>query len=84
MPARVTPESPERCCPSNRLFLMVCALTGSISTLVYATCTIHPDENEAQVWALLNRHRTLRLVNQSQRWPDQVGGGFYCAVLRND
>ena len=51
--------------------------------LVYATCTIHPAENEAQIKAFLGRHTELDLVVEEQRWPDpEVGGdGFYAAVL---
>ena len=83
---RVTPESIRTLLPQQQALLDgLVPLLAPSGTLVYATCTIHPDENEVQVRAFLNRHRTLRLVNQSQRWPDQVGGGdgFYCAVLRN-
>ena len=52
--------------------------------LVYATCTIHPAENDQQVDALLKRHSGLRLVERSQRWPDQAegGDGFFAAVFQ--
>ena len=84
---RVTPESIRTLLPQQQALLDgLVPLLAPSGTLVYATCTIHPDENQAQVQAFLNRHRTLDLVKQSQRWPDQVGGGdgFYCAVLRSD
>ena len=52
--------------------------------LVYATCTIHPDEYQKQIQALLKRHPALRLAQESQLWPDQASGGdgFYAAVLK--
>ena len=59
-------------------------LLAPAGTLVYATCTIHPDENQAQVQALLRRHPMLQLGEERQRWPDQDSGGdgFYSAVLQ--
>jgi len=82
---RVTPESIRTLLPQQQALLDgLVPLLAPSGTLVYATCTIHPDENQAQVQAFLNRHRNFNLVKQSQRWPDQLGGGdgFYCAVLR--
>ena len=59
-------------------------LLAPAGLLVYATCTIHPDENQAQVQALLKRHSSLQLLEENQCWPDQPGGGdgFYSAVLQ--
>ena len=50
--------------------------------LVYATCTIHPAENGAQINKLLEKHADFQLESEQQRWPDPAGGdGFYTAVI---
>ena len=63
--------------------------------LVYATCTVHPGENQAQIDALLNRHphwRQCLLPEQLQRlcghstqlqlWPHRHGcDGFFAVAL---
>jgi 16S rRNA (cytosine967-C5)-methyltransferase len=40
--------------------------------LVYATCSILPEENEAQVAAFLERHPDFELANLKDVWPDGV------------
>ncbi|WP_163936430.1 16S rRNA (cytosine(967)-C(5))-methyltransferase RsmB [Paraferrimonas sp. SM1919] len=59
-------------------------------TLVYATCSILPEENSEQVQAFIERHQDAKLVPISQskddigwqRLPNQDGGdGFYYAKL---
>ena len=82
---RVTPESIRGLLPQQQALLDgLVPLLVPAGALVYATCTIHPDENQAQVQALLKRHPMLRLEQESQLWPDQVSGGdgFYSALLR--
>ena len=82
---RVTPQSIRGLLPQQQALLDgLLPLLAPGGSLVYATCTIHPDENQAQIQALLKRHPTLRLEEESQRWPDQSGGGdgFYSAVLQ--
>ena len=63
--------------------------------LVYATCTVHPGENQAQIDALLNRHpqwrqrllpEALRRLcghnTQLQLWPQRHGcDGFFAVAL---
>jgi 16S rRNA (cytosine967-C5)-methyltransferase len=50
--------------------------------LVYATCTLHPAENEGQVEAFLVRHPGWQLRQSLELWPGVEGGdGFYAAVL---
>jgi len=63
--------------------------------LVYATCTVHPGENQAQIDALLNQHphwRQCLLPEQLQRlcghstqlqlWPQRHGcDGFFAVAL---
>ena len=82
---RVTPESIRTLLPQQQALLDgLVPLLAPSGMLVYSTCTIHPDENQVQVQLFLNRHTNFHLIKQSQRWPDQVGGGdgFYCAVFR--
>ena len=81
----MTPDSIRGLLPQQQALLDgLLPLLAPGGSLVYATCTIHPDENQAQIQALLKRHPTLRLEQDSQRWPDQSGGGdgFYSAVLQ--
>ena len=82
---RVTPQSIRGLLPQQQALLDgLLPLLAPQGVLVYATCTIHPDENQAQIQALLKRHPTLRLDQESQLWPDQASGGdgFYSAVLQ--
>ena len=49
---------------------------------VYATCTVHPGENQQTVAAALLRHASWGLEEESQSWPRAEGGdGFYAAAL---
>ena len=53
--------------------------------LLYATCTVHPQENQQLVQALLASHAELELVRERQIWPGELSGagdGFFTAVLR--
>ena len=51
--------------------------------LVYATCTVHPAENNGLISDLLNSHPAVELVHSKQWWPGQsAGDGFYVAVLQ--
>ena len=82
---RVTPASIRALLPQQQALLDgLVPLLAPAGLLVYATCTIHPDENQAQVQALLKRHSSLQLLEENQCWPDQPGGGdgFYSAVLQ--
>lgn len=54
-------------------------------TLVYATCSILPAENELQINAFLGSEAgsPFRLVNQRTIWPSEFGyDGFYIATLK--
>ena len=82
---RVTPQSIRGLLPQQQALLDgLLPLLAPGGLLVYATCTIHPDENQAQIQALLKRHPNLRLERDNQCWPDQASGGdgFYSAVLQ--
>ena len=53
--------------------------------LVYATCTVHPSENDEQIAAFVRRHPGWQLQEQWQSWPgEQQGGGdgFFAALLQ--
>lgn len=48
---------------------------------VYATCTVHPRENQERITAFLGRHN-WQLRRDEQWWPQPgAGDGFYAAVL---
>ena len=82
---RVTPQSIRGLLPQQQALLDgLLTLLAPQGVLVYATCTIHPDENQKQIQALLKRHPSLCLEKESQLWPDQASGGdgFYSAVLQ--
>jgi len=52
--------------------------------LVYATCTVHPQENGDLVETFLSDHPELDLEQSWQLWPGQLqgaGDGFYAARL---
>lgn len=53
-------------------------------TLVYATCSILPDENSAQITRFLNEYRDAQLQGEiKQLLPSEHGGdGFFYAVLQ--
>jgi 16S rRNA (cytosine967-C5)-methyltransferase len=50
--------------------------------LVYATCTVHPRENQDQVQWFLQHHQGWTLRQSWQRWPGDEGDGFYAAALQ--
>jgi 16S rRNA (cytosine967-C5)-methyltransferase len=80
---RVTPATVEELLPLQaQLLAAMLPLLAPGGRLVYATCTIHPSENLAQVNKLLKEHADFQLECEQQRWPDPEGGdGFYTAVI---
>jgi 16S rRNA (cytosine967-C5)-methyltransferase len=53
--------------------------------LVYATCTVHPRENNQLIQAVLAEYPQLQLQQSWQLWPGEVAGagdGFYAALLQ--
>lgn len=80
---RVTPATLTELLPLQaRLLEAMLALLAPGGRLVYATCTIHPAENQHQIAAFLAAHPELTLRSEQQRWPDPDGGdGFYAAVI---
>jgi 16S rRNA (cytosine967-C5)-methyltransferase len=52
-------------------------------TLVYATCSLETEENEAVVRTVLDAHPDISCVQELWRLPGRdEGDGFYAAVLR--
>jgi 16S rRNA (cytosine967-C5)-methyltransferase len=49
---------------------------------VYATCTVHPRENQGQIAPFLARQSHWQLAEERQWWPHPGGGdGFYAALF---
>ena len=80
---RVTPATVEELLQLQaQLLAAMLPLLAPGGRLVYATCTIHPSENLAQVKKVLKEHADFQLECEQQRWPDPEGGdGFYTAVI---
>ena len=80
---RVTAATVEELLPLQaQLLEAMLPLLAPGGRLVYATCTIHPAENKAQVQTFLQVHAELQLEMEQQRWPEPDGGdGFYTAVI---
>ncbi len=84
---RITPEKIE-----ELVLLQAHLLDGLLpllsegGRLVYATCTINPDENYAQIERLLQSNSDITLVEQEQRYPgiNNNGDGFYAAILQRE
>ncbi|OGU34269.1 MAG: hypothetical protein A3K13_00740 [Gemmatimonadetes bacterium RIFCSPLOWO2_12_FULL_68_9] len=62
----------------------VTAVVRAGGWLVYSTCSLEPEENEAQVEAFLSRHPALvRDRDDLTVWPPDTGSdGGFIAVLR--
>lgn len=56
-------------------------LLASGGKMLYATCSIHPDENSRQIDAFLLRQGDARCLNQEQLLPTERHDGFYYALL---
>jgi 16S rRNA (cytosine967-C5)-methyltransferase len=50
-------------------------------TLLYATCSVFPEENSAQISAFLSRHGDARAGESAQLLPDDDHDGFFYAAL---
>ena len=67
----------------ERLLAGLAPLLAPGGRLVYATCTVHPCENQERIEAFLAERSDWQLHQQHQWWPDAGGGdGFYAAVLQ--
>lgn len=50
--------------------------------LLYATCSLFPEENRAQIDAFLVRQSAARRVIEERLLPDEEHDGFFYALLR--
>jgi 16S rRNA (cytosine967-C5)-methyltransferase len=80
---RIQPETiAELANQQQRLLERLAPLLQPAGRLVYATCTVHPQENGEVIAAFLAGHPSWQLIYQQQWWPaPQAGDGFYAAVL---
>jgi 16S rRNA (cytosine967-C5)-methyltransferase len=80
---RLTPEAIDTLVELQQSLLAgVAPLLRPGGRLVYATCTVHPRENQQQIGAFLEAHPGWQLRFEQQLWPRPQGGdGFYAAVL---
>ena len=67
----------------SQLLKSLAPLLKSGGTLVYSTCTIHPDENFNQIKKFLQLQAGFLLEYDKQIWPGEEGNGdgFYISVL---
>ena len=67
----------------SHLLNSLAPLLKSGGTLVYSTCTIHPEENFNQIKNFLQLKSDFLLEYEKQIWPGEEdnGDGFYVAVL---
>ncbi len=67
----------------SQLLNSLAPLLKSGGTLVYSTCTIHPEENSHQIKNFLQSKSEFLLEYEKQIWPGEGdnGDGFYIAVL---
>ena len=82
---RTTPEALTEVQTHQRAILESAArLVKSGGRLIYATCSILPEENEQQVEAFLNGHKLFTRIGEDLRLYPHTHGtdGFYGAVLK--
>jgi len=80
---RITPEAiSELVLLQGELLQGVAPLLAPGGVLLYATCTVHPLENDGVIDAFLAAQPTWRCDRRQQWWPGADGGdGFYVARL---
>jgi len=68
----------------SQLLNSLAPLLKNGGTLVYSTCTIHPEENFHQIKNFLQLKSEFLLEYEKQIWPGEEdnGDGFYIAVLK--
>ena len=68
----------------TRILAALWQLLGRDGKLLYATCSVFPEENAERITAFLDTHRDARLIRQSndgQLLPNRDHDGFYYALL---
>lgn len=80
---RQTPETVETLATlQDALLEGLAPLLAPGGHFVYATCTVHPRENQERIAACLARQTHWQLLRDEQWWPRPGGGdGFYAAVV---
>lgn len=58
-----------------------CTMVKPGGSMVYATCSILPSENEKQVETFLSIHASFKLLEDKHAWPSEGFDGFYMARL---
>ena len=77
-----TPEDLDALCGIQKTILNhVCTAVKAGGVLVYSTCTINPDENEAVVSAFLNSHPEFELEDVADYLPATVCSKGKCLTL---
>lgn len=66
-----------------RLLKAACERTKPGGRVVYSTCSIEPEENQAVVEALLKSRPDWKLVQAQTHWPGQPADGGFAALLRH-
>jgi 16S rRNA (cytosine967-C5)-methyltransferase len=66
----------------SRLLEAACERVKPGGRVVYSTCSIEPEENEAIVAALLSRRPDWKLVEQQTHWPGRPADGGFAAWLQ--
>jgi 16S rRNA (cytosine967-C5)-methyltransferase len=56
-------------------------LLASGGKMLYATCSIYPEENQQQLASFLEKRNDARCLNQEQLLPSERHDGFYYALL---
>ena len=81
-----SPEHVETCAARQRAILADAEKTVKPGgTLVYATCSFSPQENEQTVQAFLDRHPDFSVVSMRRLYPhESAGEGQFFAVLRRE
>ncbi len=62
-------------------------MLGRGGKLLYATCSVFPEENAGRIAAFLELHRDARLIhhsNNGQLLPDRDHDGFFYALLARE
>jgi 16S rRNA (cytosine967-C5)-methyltransferase len=67
----------------RRLLEAACDRIRPGGRVVYSTCSIEPEENQAIVAAFLQTHPNWELLKQQTHWPGQPADGGFAALLRN-
>lgn len=82
---RLTPSTLAQVVTTQAAILdRVAPMVGAAGWLAYATCSLLPRENQAQIEAFLTRHPDWRLQRDHAFTPLQGGDGFYLALLQRN